>query len=253
MNIFITGASSGIGEYVSYEYAKSGNHLALCARRKEKLENIANKCREMGAQVTTYSVDVGDQHSTKESIEDFLSKITTIDLVIANAGRGELDALHKGSPTIMNEVIKVNVIGVQNTIVPFLPKMIEQDSGHIALVGSVASHIAWAGGGAYAASKFAVRALSESWRNTLPSTIDVTLICPGFVESEMTDPVEWTPFIIKTDVAAKKIVNALNKKKKMFIFPWQWHIVIKLKRIVAVMMANTARKMQKKKRMQKAK
>ena len=53
--------------------------------------------------------------------------------------------------------------------------------------------------------------------------------------------------------AAKKIVNALNKKKKMFIFPWQWHIVIKLKRIVAVMMANTARKMQKKRRMQKAK
>ena len=71
MNIFITGASSGIGEYVSYEYAKSGNHLALCARRKEKLENIANKCREMGAQVTTYSVDVGDQHSTKESISTY--------------------------------------------------------------------------------------------------------------------------------------------------------------------------------------
>ena len=69
----------------------------------------------------------------------------------------------------------------------------------------------------------------------------------------MTDPVEWTPFIIKTDIAAKKIVNALNKKKKMFIFPWQWHIVIKLKRILAVMMANTARKMQKKRRMQKAK
>ncbi len=64
----------------------------------------------MGAQVTTYSVDVSDQHSTKESIEDFLSKITTIDLVIANAGRGELDALHKGSPTIMNEVIKVNLL-----------------------------------------------------------------------------------------------------------------------------------------------
>ena len=66
MNIYITGASSGIGEYVSYEYAKKGNHLALCARRKEKLEDIATKCREMGAEVTIYSVDVTDQHSTKE-------------------------------------------------------------------------------------------------------------------------------------------------------------------------------------------
>ena len=118
MNIFITGASSGIGEYVSYEYAKSGNHLALCARRKEKLENIAHKCREMGAQVTTYSVDVSDQHSTKEVIEDFLSKINTIDLVIANAGRGELDALHKGSTTIMNEVeLSIITVGFAFSIV----------------------------------------------------------------------------------------------------------------------------------------
>ena len=78
MNIFITGASSGIGEHIAYEYAKHGIHLALCARRKEKLEQTANKCRQMGAQVTTYSVDVTDQHSTKESIDDFLSKINSI-------------------------------------------------------------------------------------------------------------------------------------------------------------------------------
>ncbi|HIF29579.1 MAG: SDR family NAD(P)-dependent oxidoreductase [bacterium] len=246
MNIYITGASSGMGEYIAYEYAKHGVHLALCARRKEKLDNIANKCRQMGAEVTTYSIDVTDQHSTKESIDDFLSKITKIDLVIANAGRGDLDALHKGDPTIINEVIKVNVIGVQNTVLPFIPIMLKQDSGHIALVGSVASHIAWAGGGAYSASKFAVRALSESWRKTLPTTIDVTLICPGFVESEMTDPVEWTPFIIKTDIAAKKIVNALNKKKKMFIFPWQMRIVIAFKGLLDIVMTNAARKMHKK-------
>jgi len=246
MNIYITGASSGIGEYIAYEYAKRGVHLALCARRKEKLDDIANKCRQMGAEVTTYSIDVTDQHSTKESIDDFLSKITKIDLVIANAGRGDLDALHKGDPTIINEVIKVNVIGVQNTVLPFIPIMLKQDSGHIALVGSVASHIAWASGGAYSASKFAVRALSESWRKTLPTTIDVTLICPGFVESEMTDPVEWTPFIIKTDIAAKKIVNALNKKKKMFIFPWQMRIVIAFKGLLDIVMTNAARKMHKK-------
>ena len=166
--------------------------------------------------------------------------------MIANAGLGDLDALHKGDPTLINEVIKVNVIGVQNTILPFIPVMLKQDDGHIALVGSVASHIAWAGGGAYAASKFAVRALSESWRKTLPTTIDVTLICPGFVESEMTDPVEWTPFIIKTDIAEKKIVNALHKKKKMFIFPWQWRIVIAFKGLLDIFMANAARKMHKK-------
>ena len=71
MNIFITGASSGIGEYVAYEYSKRGATIALCARRKEKLENIAQKCKSLGAKIHTYSVDVTDQHSTKESIEDF--------------------------------------------------------------------------------------------------------------------------------------------------------------------------------------
>ena len=124
--------------------------------------------------------------------------------------------------------------------------MLNQGRGHIALVGSVASHIAWVGGGAYAASKFAVKALSESWRKTLPETIDVTLICPGFVQSEMTDAVDWKPFLIQTDVAAKKIVNALNKKKKMLIFPWQWHFVIAFKNIVDLLMVNAARKAYKK-------
>ena len=63
----------------------------------------------------------------------------------------------------------------------------------------------------------------------------------------MTDPVEWTPFIIKTDIAAKKIVNALHKKKKMFIFPWQWRIVIAFKGLLDIFMANAVRKMHKKK------
>ena len=95
MNIFITGASSGIGEYVAYEYSKRSATIALWVRRKEKLESIAQKCESLGAKIYTYSVDVTDQHSTKESIEDFLSKVPTIDLVFANAGLGLLDLLKK--------------------------------------------------------------------------------------------------------------------------------------------------------------
>ena len=88
--------------------------------------------------------------------------------------------------------------------------------------------------------------MSESWRKTLPTTIDVTLICPGFVESEMTQKAKWKPFIIKTDIAAKKIVNALNKKKKMFIFPWQMRIVVAFKGLLGIVMTNAARKMHQK-------
>ena len=174
MNIFITGASSGIGEYVAYEYSKRGATIALCARRKEKLENIAQKCKSLGAKIHTYSVDVTDQHSTKESIEDFLSKVSTIDLVFANAGLGLLDFIEKGNPSVMNDMINTNVIGVNNTVVPFIPKMLEQYSGHIAVVGSVASYVAWPGSGAYSGSKWAVRALTGSLRNSLPKQISVT-------------------------------------------------------------------------------
>ena len=242
VNIFITGASSGIGEYVAYEYSKRGATIALCARRKEKLENIAQKCESLGAKIYTYSVDVTDQHSTKESIEDFLSKVPTIDLVFANAGLGLLDFVEKGDPSVMNDMINTNVIGVNNTVVPFIPKMLEQYSGHIAVVGSVASFVAWPGSGAYAGSKWAVRALTGSLRNSLPKQIAVTLICPGFVKSEMTDPVEFKPFLIGTEKAAKKIVRALDKRRKVFIFPWQWNIVVLFRKLIYIFMGRAFQK-----------
>ena len=86
MNIYLTGATSGLGEHLAYEYAKRGAFLALSGRRRDKLDSVASKCEELGAKVITYCLDVTDQHATKESIDDFLSKISNIDLVIANAG-----------------------------------------------------------------------------------------------------------------------------------------------------------------------
>ena len=83
MNIYLTGATSGIGEHLAYKYAKRGAFLALSGRRKEKLSDVAKKCEELGGRVITYCLDVTDQHATKESIEDFLSKIPSIDLVLS--------------------------------------------------------------------------------------------------------------------------------------------------------------------------
>ena len=71
MNVFITGASSGIGEYVAYEYSKRGATIALCARRKEKLETIAQKCESLGAKIYTYSVDVTDNIQQKSLLKIF--------------------------------------------------------------------------------------------------------------------------------------------------------------------------------------
>ena len=249
MNIYLTGATSGLGEHLAYEYAKRGAFLALSGRRRDKLDSVASKCEELGAKVITYCLDVTDQHATKESIDDFLSKISNIDLVIANAGYGFVDKLHKGDPTELNKVIDTNVNGVINTVVPFMPSMIKKDMGHIAIIGSVASHFAWPGAGAYAASKHAVKALSVSWRKTLPKNVNVTLICPGFIKSEMTDSMgTWAPFMIGTEDGVKRIIRALDKKKKMFIFPLIWRLVIALEGPISFLMSKSFRENHKKNR-----
>ena len=104
----------------------------------------------------------------------FLSKISNIDLVIANAGYGFVDRVHKGDPTELNKVIDVNVNGVINTVVPFMPSMIKNDKGHIAIIGSVASHFAWPGAGAYAASKHALRGFLETL--SMECTDEITIL-----------------------------------------------------------------------------
>ena len=232
--IFITGSSSGIGEAIAYEYASQGAILGLAARRSEKLENVKAKCMELGAQdVKNYSLDVSD---TKESIsvaKDFVGfKKEGIDTVIANAGVAASDNLSSGDPTKINQNLNINIIGVTNSIVPFVPTMKSQKAGNIVIMSSIASFTAPAYFGGYAASKVAVRRLGDTWRTTLKKhNVKVTTICPGYIKSEMTDVNEFKmPFLMDADVAAKKMVSAIKAGKKTYILPWQWRPVIALSR-----------------------
>ena len=232
--IFITGSSSGIGEAIAYEYASQGAILGLAARRSEKLETVKAKCMELGAKnVKNYSLDVSD---TKESIsvaKDFIGfDKEGIDIVIANAGVAASDNLSSGDPTKINQNLNINIIGVTNSILPFVPTMKSQKAGNIVIMSSIASFTAPAYFGGYAASKVAVRRLGDTWRTTLKKhNVKVTTICPGYIKSEMTDVNEFKmPFLMDTDVAAKKMVNAIKAGKKTYILPWQWRPVIALSR-----------------------
>ena len=232
--IFITGSSSGIGEAIAYEYASQGAILGLAARRSEKLESVKAKCIELGAQdVKNYSLDVSD---TKESIsvaKDFVGfKKEGIDTVIANAGVAASDNLSSGDPTKINQNLNINIIGVTNSIVPFVPTMKSQKAGNIVIMSSIASFTEPAYFGGYAASKVAVRRLGDTWRTTLKKhNVKVTTICPGYIKSEMTDINEFKmPFLMDSDVAAKKMVNAIKAGKKTYILPWQWRPVIAFSR-----------------------
>lgn len=137
--IFITGASSGIGAALAMEYAASGIALGLAARRLDKLEVIAERCRSRGALVVVYQLDVTDDSKVKKVADDFVEKAGRIDIVIANAGIGGWNhPVGAGSKT-MTKMVDVNLSGVVNTLGSFLPQMEKQKSGWIVAISSIAS------------------------------------------------------------------------------------------------------------------
>ena len=233
--IFITGASSGIGAAIAAEYASQGAILGLVARREAKLETIKNKCLELGAEdVKTYSLDVTDVDQSLSIAKDFIAwKKEGIDIVVANAGVAFSDHLSSGDPTQINQTLLINILGVTNTVIPFVPTMKSQKKGAIVIMSSLASFTAPAYFGGYSASKVAVRRLGDGWRATLQKhNVQVTTICPGYIKSEMTDINEFNmPFLMETDVAAKKMVQAIKSRKKTYILPWQWRPVIAISRL----------------------
>ena len=230
--IFITGASSGIGAAMAIEYAKRGAILGLAARRKEKLEQIAQACLDQGAKhVEAYSLDVTDADLSEKTAKEFMELGEKgIDIVVANAGVAISDRLSKGESSRINHVLNTNILGVTNTIIPFIPKMKEQKQGKCVIISSLAGFNPMPYFGGYSASKVAVRMLGDSWRKTLlKHNIQFTTICPGFIKSEMTNVNEFhTLFLMETDVAAKKMLRAIDVGKKTYILPWQWRVLINL-------------------------
>ena len=221
--VFITGASSGIGEYLAYAYAKQGGVIGLVARRKERLDQVATQCSKFGGQTKVYAVDVLNGSDCKKAIDDFIALPGEMDTIYANAGVGSPDGLSSGSAEKMNHVLSVNILGVTNTVMPFLPHLKEIRKGKIAIISSVASFRGLAHHAAYSGSKAAVRNMSQGWGTALHKYgISFTAVCPGFIKSEMTgDNVFPMPFLMDTNVAVQKIMHAVDRRKKVFIFPWQ--------------------------------
>jgi short-subunit dehydrogenase len=239
-NIFITGASSGIGEYVAYEYAKQGATIGLAARRKEALEKVSAKCEELGGKPIIYEVDVNNQLTTKNAIDDFIIKSGGIDVVIANAGiSGKVD-LSKGDSSATNRMLSTNILGVANTVIPTLPTMVKQQSGRVVVLSSIAGFRGLPGRSSYSASKVAVRFMANSWRSSfVKDGISFTTICPGFIDTDMTNKHKYhLPFLMNVDVFAQKMVQAIEEKKKTYIAPWQWRFVIPLIKVVPEWLLN---------------
>lgn len=231
--IFITGASSGIGAALAEAYAAPGVVLGLAARRLDRLQAVAKRCRKLGASVYCYTLDVTDAAATRMVATKFIGVAKQIDLVIANAGVGSWQHPFKAQAEEMTAMINVNVNGVINTVSAFATQLEKQSSGQIAAISSVAGFRGLPGG-VYSASKAAVRYLMEGWRIDLrPYNIHITTVFPGFIASEMTNDVKaWYPFLISAEAAALLIQQAITSRRKILVLPWQWWLVLPFLRLV---------------------
>lgn len=227
-SVFITGASRGIGEALADRYAAPGVTLGLLAQdRSEELDSVASRCRAKGARVFTYLVNVADQSAMRVAAQDFLSKAKSIDLVIANAGIALTEDETFLSSNVPQSNIEVNYLGLINTLIPFVPTMMNRKSGHLAAVSSIASFRSTQNSGAYSASKAAVNLWTEGLRlRVAASGVFVTTLCVGFVDTDMTKKnAFWMPGLISAPEAARLIDLAIIKRKRLVTLPWKANLL----------------------------
>lgn len=235
--VLITGASSGIGRGLAVELARRGAKLGLVARRKDVLDEII---RDIGgnedsnghsrpANVLAVTGDVQDANSMQAAAEHLQSQFGRIDVLIANAGiGGNDDPAHLDAAKFAN-VISTNVIGVSNSVAAVVPDMVKRGSGQLVVISSLAAYRGLPKSAAYCASKAAVSAMFESLRLDLkPRGIDVTIIHPGFIKTPLTAGRRAKlPWFLELEPAVKKILSAIEKRKKSYAFPWQLATIVR--------------------------
>lgn len=223
--IFLTGASSGLGEALARHYARSGAVLGLAARRGDQLSALA---AELSSTCHIYPLDVTDADALAAAAADFICRAGAPDIVIANAGIsiGTLTE-EKNDLASFARVMETNVLGMANTFHPFIAAMRRERRGRLVGIGSVAGIRGLPGAGAYCASKAAASAYLESLRVELHgSGIKVSTIIPGYIETPMTAVNTYPmPFILPVDAAARLIIRRIERGASYAVLPWQMAIV----------------------------
>lgn len=185
--VFITGASSGIGKACAEAFAKEGTNLILTARRLDRINQLAKELKsKFGTDTLSFKLDVRNFKEVEKIISSLSNEWKKVDILVNNAGlaRG-LDKIHEGKKEDWEEMIDTNVKGLLYVTRFILPGMAERKSGHIINIGSIAGHNVYPLGNVYAATKFAVKALSRAIRlDVLDKGIKVSSVDPGMVETE---------------------------------------------------------------------
>lgn len=231
-SILITGASSGLGAALAEDYAGPGMALALGGRDRARLDQTAERCRAKGATVAARAIDVTDAAAMADWIAQ-VDAANPLDLVIANAGisagTGGGPGVEGGEPPDQAaRIFSTNVDGVRHTALPAIAAMQTRGRGQIAIMSSLAGFRGLPGAPAYSASKAAVRVWGEALRGQLArSGIAVSVICPGYIRTPMTDANRFPmPFLMDAERAARIIRRGLARNRARIAFPWPLYAAV---------------------------
>ena len=233
--IFVTGASSGIGQALAWRYYQAGYALALVARRTEEMQTWATQQGLEPARYQIYCADVAVVDSIVAATELCLQRQGVPDVVIANAGVSiGVDSAVRGDLDVLSRTFAINNVGLAATFHAFIDPMVRRGSGALVGIGSVAGIRGLPGHGAYCASKAAVIGYCESLRGELRgSGIKVVTICPGYIDTPLTRQNRYSmPFLMQADVFADKAFDTIEAGDSYRVIPWQMGVVAKLLRLL---------------------
>jgi short-subunit dehydrogenase len=254
--VFITGASSGIGAALAREFAREGGDVALVARRRDRLEAVAAEIAAIGRRTVVVPCDVTRDGDLERAAAAARAALGKLDVVVANAGFGVTGALETLALDDYRRQFETNVFGVLRTVFATLADL-RKSRGRLVLIGSVSGHVGVPGSSAYSMSKFAVHGLAASLAPELASYgVAVTLISPGFVESEIGQVdnrgvrhPEASPrplpasIVMATPTAARKIVGAVARRRREAVITGFGKTVVFLQRHQPGLLAKIIRRL----------
>jgi len=235
--VFLTGASSGIGEGLAMALARRGAVLGLLARREDLLEDLAERCKLVGTAARTFPADITDAEAVQKAADGLRSEFGHIDMLIANAGIGGNDEETRSyGPAAVKKVVDVNLLGSVNAVHAVVPGMLECGSGHLVAISSLAGFRGLPRSAAYCASKAGMTAFFESVRLDVKSKgLDVTIIQPGFIRTPLTAPrANQMPYLMELEDAIPYFISAIERKKYFSAFPWQLATLVRAGKFMPV-------------------
>lgn len=233
--VFITGASSGIGQALARELAPKGYALALAARRLDLLEELCHEVRQLGGEAIAIGCDVGDQSQVKRAVAETVERFGRIDLAILSAGIGGSTRASEFKADAFELLMRTNMFGVAYCLEELIPLMRRQNGGTIAAISSLAGDRGMPGSSGYCATKAALSTLFDGLRVELKNEgIRLVTIEPGYVLTPMTESFGKMPFMMHSDDAARLILRRIDQGNRIIRFPFAASAFMRLMKIMPV-------------------